>query len=132
MIRAVLDTNVFISALFWRGSPYHILQKGLGGEFLIITSPEILKEINDTLHRKFLFPVDDTNAFLEVITLNSYIVEPEERVRVVTADPSDNKIVECAIAGKAHFIVSGDKHLLKIKEYENIRIIAPAQLLKRL
>lgn len=122
MIRAVLDTNVFISALFWRGSPHHVLQKGLGGDFLIIISSEVLKEINDTLHRKFRFPVDDTNAFIEVITVNSYIVEPEERVRVVAADPSDNKVVECAIAGKAHFIVSGDRHLLDLREYRGIKV----------
>lgn len=130
MIRAVLDSNVFISSLFWRGAPYRIVQKGLGGGFIIITSPEVLREIGETLQRKFRFPIDDTNAFLEVITLNSYIVEPQEKVWIVKADPSDNKIIECAIAGEAHFIVSGDKHLLKVKEYTGVRILTPREFLK--
>jgi len=132
MIRAVLDTNVFISALFWRGAPYQIMQKGLGGDFLIITSPEILKEIGETLQSKFEFPVEDTRAFLEIITLNSYVVEPRGRIEVVRADPSDNKIIECAVAGRAHFLVSGDRHLLNLKGYRGVKIVTPHQFLKKI
>ena len=130
MIRAVLDTNIFISALFWRGIPYHVVKKGLEGNFHILVSQGILEEVGEKLYQKFKFPVEDTRTFLEVITVDSYLVEPEEKVRIVKDDPSDNKIIECALAGRAHFIVSGDKHLLKIKEYKNIRIITPRQFFK--
>lgn len=129
MIRAVLDTNIFISSIFWCGAPYLVVQKGLRGDFVIVTSLEILKEVKNTLHKKFRFPVEDTNTFLEIITLNSYLVEPRKRIRAIKADPYDNKIIECAVAGRAHFIISGDRHLLDLRRYENIEIITPQQFL---
>ena len=132
MIRAVLDTNVFISSIFWLGAPYRIVQKGFEGDFVIVTSPEILKEVGNTLHRKFRFPAEDTNTFLEIITLNSYLVEPQERIRAVKADPHDDKIIECALSGQAHFIVSGDHHLLDLRQYKDIKIVNPRQFLKHL
>ncbi len=123
MIRAVLDTNIFISSLFWRGVPHHIVQRGLGGDFIIIISPEIIKEIGETLYSKFKFPAEDTRSFLEIIIVNSYLVEPRDRVEVIKKDPSDNKIIECAVAGRAHFIVSGDRHLLDLRGYGGIKIV---------
>ncbi|MBI4159895.1 putative toxin-antitoxin system toxin component, PIN family [Candidatus Wolfebacteria bacterium] len=129
MIRAVLDTNVFISSLFWRGVPYQIVQKGLGGSFLIVTSLEILEEIGETLRRKFRFPAEDTRAFLGIITVNSHLAEPQDKVEVVRADPPDNKIIECAVAGRAHFIVSGDRHLLDLRKHGGAKIVTAREFL---
>ena len=123
MIRAVLDTNIFISALFWKGAPYDILQAGLEGRFTIVTSEDILMELEGRLKHKFHFPERDTNEFLEIIALNAYIVTPNHHVMVVRADPTDNKILECAIAGESHFVVSGDRHLLDLCEYGGVKIV---------
>ena len=123
MIRAVLDTNIFISALFWRGKPNKAVRDGLEGKFTLLISADILREIEERLKNKFHFPENDTNEFLEVITLNSYIVEPQIKLNVVRADPKDNKIVECAVAGQAHFIVSGDRHLLDLRGYDRVKIV---------
>lgn len=130
MIKAVLDTNVFISALFWKGAPYKIMQKGLSGQFIICSSVDILEEIKNKLLGKFEFPADDTVNFIEIITINSQIIEPKIKLNVVKDDFSDNKILECAIAGNADYVVSGDKHLLNIKEYKGIKIFSPSEFLK--
>ena len=68
----------------------------------------------------------DTNIFI------SSLVELQESVRAVAKDPSDSKIIECALAGKAYFIVSGDKHLLDLRQYQKIKIVTPNQFLKYL
>jgi len=132
MIRAVLDTNIFISALFWRGAPYEVLKAGLAGRFTLLVSAEIIWELKERLKNKFRFPDSDTDEFLEVVTLNSYIVKPVIQLKIVRADPTDNKIIECAIAGQAHFLVSGDRHLLDLKEYRSVKIITPRQFLKNI
>jgi len=132
MIKTVLDTNVFISALFWRGAPYRVVEQGLGGAFIMVTSQDIIQEIGRTLTRKFGFPLEDTREFLKTIVLSSYVVSPTEKLYVVEADPDDDKIIECAIAGDASLIVSGDRHLLDMKKYRSIVIISPQDFLKRL
>lgn len=130
MIRAVLDTNVFISALFWKGTPYELMQQGFNGVFVILASPSILEEIKSTLIEKFEYRLEDTDEFIQIITVNSEIVEPNLRLDVVKDDPSDNKIIECAVEGKASHIVSGDQHLLKLKQHEGIQIISPQEFLQ--
>ena len=103
--------------------PYEVLRAGFDGKYTLLTSGAILRELEERLKNKFHFPDADTNEFLEVVTLNSYIVEPGIRLEAVSADPTDNKIIECAVAGRAHFIVSGDRHLLDLREYNGVKII---------
>lgn len=129
MIKAVLDTNVFISALFWKGAPYQIFKKILMGRILNFTSPQILEELKERLLYKFRLPPEKMKEFLEIIIFNSKIVYPKKKLKIVKKDPSDNKIIECALEAKASFIISGDKHLLKVKEYKGIKIISPKKFL---
>ena len=129
MTRAVLDTNIFISSLFWRGAPYQVVSKGLGGAFTILVSSEILEEVRNVLSQKFKFPVEDTRAFIEVIVSKSEIVESSIVLNVVKQDPADNKIIECAVVGKANYIVSGDTDLLSMKKYDTIEIVTPNKFL---
>jgi len=132
MIKAVLDVNILISALFWKGAPYKVVQKGLGSAFIMLVSLNILKETRNKLISKFQFPKNDTDDFLELITVNSEIIIPAIKLDVVKKDSSDDKIIECAVEGKAEYIVSGDRHLLDIKEYKGIRIMPPHEFLKLL
>ena len=127
MIRAVLDTNIIVSALFWSGAPYKIVQAGIKDEFRIITSLEILGEAYATLEEKFKVPRKQINSLVKVVTLNSEIVYPKLQIAVVKKDPSDNKIIECALEGNADYIISGDKHLLEIKKYKEVEIISPSE-----
>lgn len=129
MIKIVLDSNVFISALFWKGAPYQIFKEVLKGAILNFTSPEILEEIKKKLLDKFQLPPEKVKEFLEIIIFNSQIVHPKKKINLVKKDPSDNKIIECALEAGASFVISGDKHLLEIKEYKGIKIISPREFL---
>jgi putative PIN family toxin of toxin-antitoxin system len=129
-IRAVLDTNVIISALFWRGAPHTVLKSGLVGRYTILTSPAIIEEVFSTLTRKFKFPNRDAREFLEIIIAQSTVVIPTTRIRAVKTDPSDNKILECALAGGATHVVTGDKDILSLGKYQKIALVAPTQFLR--
>jgi len=129
MIKVVLDTNVFISALFWRGAPYQIFKRVIEGAILNFISPQILEEIKERFLEKFKLPPEKVKEFLEIIVFNSEIVYPKKRVNIIKKDPSDNKIIECAIKAKASFVISGDGHLLEVKEYKGIKIISPGEFL---
>jgi len=132
MIKVVLDTNVFISALFWKGAPYEILKKVLEGAILNSISPQILKEIKEKLLYKFKLPPEKVREFLEIIIFNSQIVYPKKKLNVVKKDPSDNKVIECVLEAGASFVISGDKHLLEIKEYKEIKIVSSKEFLSYL
>jgi len=129
MIKVVLDTNVFISALFWKGAPYQIFKRILEGAILNFISPKILEELKSRLLEKFKLPPEKVKEFLEIIVFNSQIVYSKKKLSVVKKDPEDNKILECALEAKASFVISGDKHLLEIKEYKGVKIISPKEFL---
>jgi len=132
MIKVVLDTNIFISALFWKGVPYQIFKKSLQKEISVFISPVILDELKEKLLVKFKLPSEKVKEFLEIIVFNSKIVYPRKKLDIIKKDPSDNKIIECALEAKASFVISGDKHLLGIKEYKGIKIISPKEFLSQI
>lgn len=128
MIKAVIDTNVFLSGLFFGGEPKKVLDLCLQRKIIGITSKEILSELEEKLLGKFEFPPDKTGEFLTLIIKEFAVVEPKEKIDIVE-DKKDNKIIEAAMESKADYIVSGDKHLLKIEEYKNIKIVKPKDFL---
>lgn len=128
--RAVLDTNIIISATFWRGAPYMVIKKALLREFVLITSVAILDEVSGRLEHKFNLPHAEIEKLLDILLGYSELVEPVAKVNAVKADEKDNKIIECAIDGRADLIVTGDGHLLNLNNYGDIKIITPSELLK--
>ncbi len=132
MLRVVLDTNVLISAIGWRGNPRKVLTLCIEGKVGLLQSQETLKELKRVLQReRFNFiPVEKREVLLRHLTGISIKVTPNENVEVITEDPGDNKFLDCALAGKADYVVSGDKHLLELKEYRGIKIVTPSDLLK--
>ncbi|HEY4508201.1 MAG TPA: putative toxin-antitoxin system toxin component, PIN family [Candidatus Paceibacterota bacterium] len=129
MIKAVLDTNVFVSALFWRGAPHTVVREGIAGAFTLISSPAIMVELREALVVKFQTPAEDVREYLRVIALNAFLVEPSNVPHVVLADANDDKIIACAVNAEADYIVSGDKHLLSLKKFFSIGIITPPAFL---
>lgn len=121
-MRVVLDTNVIISAFFWKGNERIVLNKCKEKEHEMVISPEILEEVDVVLDSKFSVPDDKRGDFLRNIIVISRLVFPNIEINVIKEDPSDNRILECAVCGKAEFIISGDKDLLNLKEYEGITI----------
>jgi len=123
MLKVVLDTNVLISATIVRGNQFRILELGRLKEIQIISSPQILEEFREVLNRpRFGLSQESIEEAINELKNIAQIVHPQEKVDVVKEDPDDNAIIECAIAGKADYIITGDNDLLELKEYKWIKI----------
>ena len=129
MISAVPDTNILISSIFWRGKPYEVIKGGIEGKYTLVTSKEILEEMADRLKNKFGFPDCDIQLFMDIIFAHFHIVSKISTFSVST-DPKDNKILETAFDGKADCIVTGDNHLLVLKEFKGIKILSADEFIK--
>lgn len=129
-MRIVLDTNVYIAAAInIRGFSEEILQRiTKSNSFVLITSEEILLEIERKLTVKFHWSEEDVNRFTARIRRYAETIEITEKISVVTRDPEDNKILECALAGNADLIVTLDQDLIKLKSFKGIAIIHPKTL----
>jgi len=126
----VLDTNVLISGIFFSGPPSKILTHWRKGNFTAVISEPIILEytrVAEEISKKF--PEVDIFEILELFILNSEIVDTGGLKITDCEDPDDNKFLECAVAGNCDFIVSGDKHLLKLSAYQGIEIVAPRKFL---
>lgn len=130
MTKVVPDANVIISSIFWRGKPYQLMRKGIEGKCTFVISAPIIDEVISKLHSKFNLPEDKVEMLVDILLAFSTLVEPKVRLNVVKADASDNKIIECAVEGKAEYVVSGDAHLLEMREYEGIKIMTPSRILE--
>ena len=131
-MRIVLDTNVFISGVFFTGPPHRILLGWQNGKVELLVSAAILDEyhrVKDELASQF--PDVDLDQFLELLTVQAEVIDSPLLPPVIQEDPSDDRFLECAISGKADCIVSGDKHLLKLVEFQGIPILKPAAFVKR-
>ena len=132
MLRAVLDANVMISAVIQpKGASGRILTNLLErNSFELVVSPTILTEVRRSLSypkvRKYIKTSnEDLDLWVASIELIAQPVDGKLRIHAVAADPDDNKYIEAAVEGLAQFVVTGDKHLLSVKSYENIRIVTP-------
>ena len=116
--RVVLDTNVLISALGWEGRPREIFKKILNKKFELILSTKQLEEIRRVMnYPRFNFNEKQKLTFLNILYDISTIVEIPGQLKIIKADSDDNIILETALEGSADFIISGDEHLIKLKEY---------------
>jgi len=133
VLRVVLDTNVLISAVLFGGKPRQILEKAIRGEIRLCLSEPILDELKGVLQRsKFGYSPEMIQFILMELTGIADFVNPTESLHVILEDPDDNKILECAVEAKAHYVITGDLHLLKISRYLNIEVLNAGAFLERL
>lgn len=129
--KVVIDTNVFISGLNFTGKPSEVLKLFWKGEIKALISPFILKEIEKILREKFEWSEGQVQRILNRIKAKAIEVRPKIKVSVIKEKDDDNRILECAVEGKAQYLISGDeRHLLPLKEYQGIRILSPSEFLK--
>lgn len=132
MMRVVLDTNIFVS-MTMGGYVGKINAGWRAGKFILLVSEDIVSEYVNVLQRpKLHLKSRPITTILGRIYRKAKFVTPEEQVLAVQADPTDNKFLEAAIAGQAEYIVSGDKHLLDLKEFQSIPIITAHEFVTRL
>jgi putative PIN family toxin of toxin-antitoxin system len=121
--RVVFDTNVLVSALVFPGGRGEAaLRRIIDETDQLVLSRPIVDELLDVLARKFARDAEELAHVAVFVTELAAVVAPKRRLRVVKDDP-DNRILECAVAGRAEVIVTGDKALLALKLYEKIRIL---------
>ena len=137
-MRIVLDTNIIISGLFWGGVPGKILDDGLKNKkYVFCFSNETFDELRDVLLfpkfqsqiQKLNFTVEDFLIELSELSL-IFLTSPQENI--IKNHPDDDKFITCAVASSAQYLISGDQHLLKLKEFQNIPILTPRQFLNRI
>jgi putative PIN family toxin of toxin-antitoxin system len=130
--KVVLDTNVTISALFWEGNPRKIYDLVRQGQLIMLLSDNMEREFIRVLgYEKFGLSPQEIMPFLRNLRNHARHVETKSEVDVVTADPTDNIFLECALDGGADFLISGDRHLLDIKVYKGINIVRASEFLLR-
>ncbi len=131
--RVVFDTNIVISGLLNpAGVPSRILQYLTLEIYELLVSEEILAEYQATLNKFGKIRNRVRKGLLKKIHEYATRVRPKEKIEVIKEDPADNKFLECAVAGKASALVSGDRDLLNLKEFRGIEIIKAADYLKAL
>ena len=125
-LRAVLDTNIYISAFqFPRGRNAALWRAARERRFALLVSPPIVQEVARVLRREFHWQDGQVQAVIRRIAevAGSGIVNPKSQIAAVEADPDDNRILECAVTGKADVIVSNDHHLLQLRSWDRIPIL---------
>ncbi len=131
-MKVVLDTNIFISGIHWEGSPYKVLQAWAHNKFELISSPEIIEElINTLLNFKKPLPPEDILWWKDLILQKATIVIPTKKLDIIKNDPDDNKFLEAAKQSQANYLISRDKkHILILKKFEKTLILSPEEFLK--
>ena len=131
-MKAVLDTNVLISAyVFPGGKPETVYRLALEGRLEIGTSLALLAEFGRVLGQKFGWVPDQVEAAVAQVARIAAVVEPSETIHVIKADPADDRVLEAARAFGADMIVSGDRHLLDLGTWSEIEVLSPAEFIAR-
>jgi len=135
-LKLVLDTNVWLSGIFWEGEASKIIEKAEKKNIQILISENILSEIVDVLNKESKFKKYILNLKLSIeeilraVLSISNLIETKAKLDIIKADPKDNIILEVALDGKAEYIISYDSHLLNMIEFRSIKIISPGEFLK--
>lgn len=131
-VRVVFDTNILVSAHFWKGPPYRCMLAVEAGLAILVLAEPILIEFIEKLTVKFGVSRSDVQTIAERFRLRAQLMEIKGESGWVRQDPDDDKFIETAVVGEASVIVSGDRHLLALGQVEGIEILTARQLLERL
>ena len=130
-MKAVIDTNVLMAGLLWRGPPHALLEHVRAGTVSLVSSPALLAELGDVMARaKFdaIFTRTHTSRERSLADVRrlAEVIEPPALLHPACRDPEDDKVLALAIAAKVDLVVSGDKDLLSLKSFQGIPMLTPA------
>lgn len=131
-MKIVFDTNILVSAVLWRGAPYRCLLVVRAGLAELILSPSIMEEFRGVLTEKFTMAKEEAEENIALIRESSSLIDIPGTLQVVTDDPDDDKFVETALVAGAQWLVSGDKHLLRLGAYRTVKVITARTFLDML
>lgn len=128
---ATLDTNVLVSGTVFGGVPGSIVNAAIDRRFTLALSPAILSEYESVLSRsKFGLAAEAVEVLVRDMESHAFVVYPTQRHHIVTEDPDDDAIIDCAVEAKADVIVSGDGHLTELEQIEGIPVVTPAKFIE--
>lgn len=130
MILATADSNIYVSALQFGGVALEFLNAARGATFQLVTSETILAEVRGVLLRKFRWSKEMLDEAISEMRDFIRLVTPIQTLNVIAEDPEDDRVIECAIASGSGFIVTGDRHLLRLIQYQNIRVIKLSEFME--
>jgi putative PIN family toxin of toxin-antitoxin system len=131
-LKIVLDTNVFVSGVFFSGPPFQILQAWRDGTIQLAVSSDILNEytrVGEILAEDH--PNIDLKPMLDYVIRNAEMYAATPLPEAVCDDPGDDKFIACALASKSTVIISGDKHLLKVSGYQQVEVLKPRHFVNK-
>jgi putative PIN family toxin of toxin-antitoxin system len=128
-LRIVLDTNIIVSAIIFKGKPRDIYDFALNEKYTTITSSTLISELTGILIKRFSLSLAEINLIEHQIREIFEVVHPKESINKVR-DVDDNRVLEAAVEGKCHYIITGDKDLLDLKSYNQITILTPREFLE--
>jgi putative PIN family toxin of toxin-antitoxin system len=130
VVRVTADSNIYISALHFGGPPDDLLALARAGLIHLTISDDILDEVTRVLRDKFGWSKQAIIVARELIGGFTEKVTPTQKTDVVREDPTDNRILECAQAGQSEYLVTRDKHLLRLKSFGRTKIVLTADFLE--
>ena len=134
MLRVVFDTHVIVSAaLYEKSLPALLLSLGLEGKVRFFISPALLNEYETVLKRpRFKLGHKETAELIEKIKQKAVMVTPTKELRILEADETDNRILECAAKAKADFVITGNKRHFPFEEFKGIKILTPREFINKI
>ena len=131
-MRAVVDTNVLVSGVFFSGIPRRILEAWRDRRIVIVASLEILEEYRRVGERLGAqFEGVSLEPFFTLLATNALIVQPRQLPEAIVSDPADDQFFACALAADCRVIVSGDKRVLAASGYEGVEVLRPRSFVER-
>ncbi len=136
-MRAVVDTNVLLSGLLWRGPPHRLLEEVRAGTLTLITSPALLAELGEVIRRPKFAAIlgrsrTEPEQMLSELRRLAEIVDPPPLPAPVSRDPDDDSVIALAVASRADLIITGDADLLSLGAYAGIPILDSAAAISRM
>ena len=129
-IRVVYDTNVLVSGIGFGGTPWRCLFHVFMGDVDLLVSEAILDEFQRVMgYDRLPFTEEERDRFPSLLEAEAMVVDPEIDIRAIDDDPDDDMFIECAVAGDADFVVSGDRHLTELGTVRDVPIVDPALFL---
>ncbi len=130
MIKILIDTNVYVSAIAFGGTSRQVINAVISGRIVNYISNEILDELADVLNRpKFAYDKNVIRSIINEIEQISMLFNDYPEIDLVKQDSKDNHVLSCAIQAKVDYLVTGDSDLLTLKPHGNLRILSPSEFL---
>lgn len=131
-MKVVADTNILIASVFWNGTPYQIVQMALDGHVEIFISRETLREVRKVLNKEFHLNEQEIDDISRGLLLCCTLIDPTEIPPVVKRDPKDDHVIACAISARVECIITRDKDILDLKQYQSVKFMTPEEFLSSL